>query len=78
MTPMFSESGTLCGCVLSSVLRVVDVFGLFSCNRSNIGCGIVMGPGCFPLMPFTLDCRNGNADSDDNANGNDGTVPFTL
>ena len=44
-----NESGALCGCVFSSVLLLFkNVFGLFSCDRSSIGCGIVINPGCFP------------------------------
>ena len=45
--PKKRESRTLCGCVFSSVLFFKCCWIVSSCNRSSIGYGIVICPGCF-------------------------------
>ena len=50
------EAMPVCG--FQCFVAFFSVFGLLICNRFSIGCGIVIGPGCFPQKFGAFFCYN--------------------
>ena len=76
MAVKFFRAGRCAGVFFSGALCSLSVFGLFSCNRSSIGCGIAISPGCFPQKLGAFFCYSHSPLTCGNANGDaNGTHP---